>query len=111
MTTVLDRVTEVQDQVLETISHTKEPITNAVTTVVEFLMERLPEVPALPYAERLPTPKELIDNQARFATKLVSTNKAVALSAAKAAAPLTDKLLDRHPAPRKTPTAVRAEAA
>ncbi len=93
--TVLDRVTEVQDQVLTAISNTKEPVTNAVATVVGYVVDRAPQVPALPFAEKLPTPKELIDNQAKFASKLVTTNKAVALSVARAAAPLTDQLLDR----------------
>lgn len=96
MTTVLERVTEVQDQLLAAISNTKEPVTNAVATVVSLVIERAPQVPVLPFAEQLPTPKELIDNQARFATKLVSTNKSVALSVAKAAQPLTDQLLDRR---------------
>lgn len=102
---VLDRVTEVQDQVISAISSTKEPVTNVVSTVVGFVVERVPEVPALPFADLLPTPKELIDNQAKFATKLVSTNKSVALSVARAAQPLTDPLLDR-----KAPAA-RAKAA
>lgn len=105
MNAVLDRVTEVQDQVLTAISNTKEPMTSAVATVVGFVVERAPQVPALPFADKLPTPKELIDNQAKFATKLVSTNKSVALSVAKAAQPLTDQLLDRRAA------AARAKAA
>lgn len=95
MTTILDRVSEVQDQVLTAISNTKEPVTNAVATVVDFVVERAPQVPALPFADQLPTPKELIDNQAKFASKLVTANKSVALSLAKAAQPLTDQLLDR----------------
>ena len=98
--TVLDRVTEVQDQVLAAISNTKEPVTNAVSTVVGFVVERAPQVPALPFAEQLPTPKELIDNQAKFASKLVTANKTVALGVAKAAQPLTDQLLDRRTAAR-----------
>lgn len=100
MTTVLDRVTEVQDQVLTAIESAKEPFTNAVATVVGIVVERAPQVPTLPFAEVLPTPKELIDNQARFASKLVTANKSVALSVAKAAQPLTDQLLDRKPANR-----------
>ncbi len=100
MTTVLDRVTEVQDQVLTAIESAKEPVTNAVATVVGIVVERAPQVPTLPFAEVLPTPKELIDNQARFASKLVTANKSVALSVAKAAQPLTDQLLDRKPANR-----------
>jgi hypothetical protein len=95
MTVVLDRVTEVQDQILEAIAKTKAPVSNAVSTVVDFVTDRVPEVPAVPFADQIPTPKELIDNQAKFASKLVTTNKSVALAAAKAAQPLTDQLLDR----------------
>jgi hypothetical protein len=105
MSTVLDRVTEVQDQVLAVISSTKEPVSNVVATVVGFVVERAPQVPALPFADQLPTPKELIDNQAKFASKLVSTNKSVALGVAKAAQPLTDQLLDRRPAVRSAKAA------
>jgi hypothetical protein len=95
MTVVIDRMTEVQDKIISTIADTKTPVANAVSTMVDFVVERVPEVPALPFADRLPTPKELIENQAKFASKLVTTNKSVALAAAKAAAPLTDQLLDR----------------
>ena len=68
----------------------------------------VPQVPALPFAEQIPTPKELIDNQAKFASKLVSTNKSVALAVAKAAQPLTDQLLDRSSGPRSTRATAKA---
>jgi hypothetical protein len=100
MSTVLDRVTEVQDQVLTAISSTKDPVANVVSTVVDFVVGRAPQVPSLPFADQLPTPKELIDNQAKFASKLVTTNKSVALGVARAAQPLTDQLLDRRSAAR-----------
>lgn len=110
-TPVLDRVSEVQEQVLEVIASVKEPVTKAIDAVVTLVVDRV-EVPAVPFvAELVPTPKEIIDNQASFATKLVSTNKSVALSAARAAAPLTDQLLDRKaPAARKA-KATNAKAA
>ncbi len=95
MTAVLDRVTEVQDQIIDAITKPKAPVTDAVSTAVDFVLDRVPEVPALPFADQIPTPKELIDNQAKFASKLVTTNKSVALAVAKAAQPLTDQLLDR----------------
>lgn len=97
MTDVLDRVTEIQDQIVEAIAGTKAPVANAVSTIVDFVVENVPTVPALPFAEQIPTPKDVIDNQAKFASKLVTTNKTVALAAAKAAQPLTDQLLDRVP--------------
>ncbi len=97
MDTLLDPLTDVQDRIVTALANVKQPVTTAVGTVVEFVLDRVPEVPALPYAEVLPTPLELIDNQAKFASKVVSTSKSVAVSAAKAASPLTDKLLDREP--------------
>jgi hypothetical protein len=105
MTAVIDRMTEVQDKIISTIADTKSPVSNAVSTVVGYVVERVPQVPAVPFADQIPTPKELIDNQAKFASKLVTTNKAVALAAAKAAAPLTDQLLDRAASPVKAATA------
>jgi hypothetical protein len=108
MDNVLDPVIEVQDRIIDAISRTKQPLTDAVSQVVDAILGRVPEIPVLPYAERIPTPAELIENQAKFASKLVSTNKSVALSAAKAAAPLTDKLLDRSSVAAARKTSVKA---
>ncbi|MFV0315626.1 MAG: hypothetical protein ACK5O2_01530 [Microthrixaceae bacterium] len=93
-TQVLDRVSDVQEQVIELLAGMKAPVTQAVDTVVGLVTDRV-DVPALPFADEIPTPKEIIDNQAKFASKVVSTNKTTALAAARAAAPLTDALLDR----------------
>lgn len=103
METLLDPVTDVQARILDALGKAKKPVADAVTKVVDVVLERVPAVPSLPYSELIPTPAEIIDNQAKFASKLVSTNKSIALGAAKAAAPLTDKLLDRS-----TPVAVKA---
>lgn len=100
-TPVIDKLTDVQAQVVDAISTVKEPVTSGVSAVVEFLLERLPQVPVLPYAEQIPTPKELIDNQYKFAKSIIDANKDIALSVAKAAAPLTDKVLDRKAPVRK----------
>ncbi len=109
MDTLLDPISEVQDRIVTALGNAKQPVTTAVGTVVALILERVPEVPTLPYAEVIPTPLELIDNQAKFATKVVSTSKSVATAAAKAASPITDQLLDRQ-APAKKVKAV-ADAA
>ena len=98
MTLVLDKLTDVQTTVVDTISSVKEPVVKGVSTVVDFVVERLPEIPALPYAEQIPTPVELVNNQYKFAKSIIDTNKDIALAVAKAVAPLTDKALDRKPA-------------
>jgi hypothetical protein len=95
VSTILEPVTEIQDRIIDAISSLKQPVTKAVNTAVTFVTERRSEFPTLPFAAKLPTPGEVIDNQAKFATKVVSTSKTVANAAAKAAAPLTDQLLDR----------------
>ena len=63
----------------------------------------------MPYADQIPTPKELIDNQYKFAKSLIDTNKDIALSVAKAAAPLTDAVLDRKPVAKKVAAKPKAE--
>lgn len=110
MTVVLDKITEVQDQVIDLLSSTKEPVTKGVVTVVDFVTGRLPEIPVLPFAEQVPTPVEVINNQYKFAKSIIDANKDIALAVAKAAAPLTDKVLDRRSArpAAKKPAAKKA---
>ena len=105
MTTVLTRVSDVQDQVISAINSVNEPLTVAVALAVGYVVDKAPQIPSVPFAEKLPTPKELINNQAKFASKLVTTNKTVALSVAAAAQPLTDQLLDRKAGPTRSRTA------
>lgn len=107
-TTIIERVSDVQEQVIELLESVKEPVTKAVSTVSTFVSDRV-EIRPIPYAQEVPSPKEVIDNQAKFASKLVTTNKAVALSAARAAAPVTDPLLARSTG-RKTASSAKAAA-
>ena len=98
MTVVLDKLTDVQTNVVETISLVKEPVVKSVTAVVDFVIELIPTIPTLPFAEQIPTPIEVVNNQYKFAKSVIDTNKDIALAVAKAAAPLTDPALDRRPA-------------
>lgn len=104
MTLVIDKLTDVQDQILGTIALVKEPVVNGVTAVVGFVTGRVSEIPALPFGEKIPTPTEVVNNQYKFAKSIIDTNKDIALAVAKAAAPITDKVLDRkvvRPAAKK----------
>ena len=109
-TQVMDRVTEIQEQIVEWVESLKEPVSNAVSSVSGFVNDRV-ELRPVPYAAEIPTPKEIIDNQAKFASKLVSTNKSIALGAARAAAPVTDTLLDRKVVKKAAPKAETKAAA
>ena len=56
----------------------------------------------IPFAEKLPTPKEIIDNQYKFAKTLLDDQKNFALKVAAAVAPITDKALDRKAPAKRT---------
>jgi len=109
-TVVMDKITEAQDQVVETIGSVKEPVVSGVTTVTQFVVDNVGTIPVAPFADQIPTPKEIIDNQYKFAKKVIDTNKDLALAVAKAAAPVTDKLLDRKPAPARKASTKKASA-
>lgn len=100
MPVVLEKLTEVQDGVLDAIGKVKEPAVKTVTTVIDLITERVPELPALSFGKEIPTPAELINNQHKFAKSVIDVNKDIALAIAKAAAPVTDKVLDRKAAPK-----------
>ncbi len=108
MTVVLEKLTDVQTQVVDTMARVKEPAVKGVTVVVDFVTDRVNEIPALPFGEKLPTPVELVNNQYKFAKSVIDTQKDIALAVAKAAAPLTDKVLDRKPARAAAKKATKA---
>ncbi|CCM65117.1 MULTISPECIES: hypothetical protein [Candidatus Neomicrothrix] len=99
-TTILDRVVEVQDQVVDGLGKAKSPAVNATETATKFVQERVEvALRPVPMAEKLPTPEEVLNAHFDFAGKLLDTSKDVALAVAKAAAPVTNKWLDRKPKP------------
>ena len=108
MTLVLDKLTDAQTSIVDTIASVKEPVVSGVSTVVDFVTGRVSEIPALPFGEKIPTPVELVNNQYKFAKSIIDTNKDIALSVAKAAAPITDKVLDRKPVARKVTKVAKA---
>ena len=92
-TTAIDRITEVQDKVLETIDQIQEPIVSAVRDSAAKAESRLPELPALPFADKLPPADELVANQFAFAAKLLEQQKAFAEALLDAARPVSEKLV------------------
>ena len=72
MSVVLDKVTEIQDQVIDYLGSVKEPVVSGVEAVVGFVMAEFD-----------------------FVGRLLDTNKEIAVAVVKAASPLTNKILDR----------------
>lgn len=111
MSVVLDKVTEVQDSIVDYVGSVKEPLANGVETAVGFVMDRFSDIPAVPFADKLSTPAEVVKAEFDFAGRLLDANKDIVEAVVKAAAPLTNKLLDRSAVKTVKKTAAKAKSA
>ena len=69
-TTILDRVVEVEDQIVDSIGQVKEPVVSATEAATKFVQERVEvALRPVPMAEKLPTPEEVLNAQFDFASK------------------------------------------
>lgn len=91
-TATIERLSEVQERVLEFVGSVQEPIVSGMKNVVEFVDDRLPELPELPYAKEIPTTREFLTNQFAFADKMLKQNKKFSLAMSDAAKPLEVQL-------------------
>ena len=109
-TPVIETISDVQGQIIVYVGKAKDPLTSGVSTVVDFVTDHVSSIPAMPFADQIPTPKEIIDNQYKFTKQFIDAQKALALSVAKAAAPVTDQVLDRSTPTRKTASSAASKA-
>lgn len=72
---VIDKLTQLQEQVLETVEQVQEPVVKAARQAAEVVEPRLPELPALPFADKLPSADELVANQYDFVLKVIEQQK------------------------------------
>jgi hypothetical protein len=81
MSKLIDQLTERQNQFLEAASRVQEPVVDGVRQTTSVMDRVVPErLATLPFADRLPTASELIENQYAFAKKWVQLNHDFALS-------------------------------
>jgi hypothetical protein len=86
---LMDTITKVEDQIVDTIKAAQEPTVDVVRRVAEFVDDLLPEDrPELPYAEQLPSPAEVVENAYAFAQTLLDLNHQFAKALLDAASPL-----------------------
>ena len=79
---------DVQDEILNVIRTSQETVVEAVKTWVETVKAVTPKVPAVPLAEKLPKPEDVVTNAYGFAEKLLSGQRQFAEELVKATAPL-----------------------
>ncbi len=81
---------EMQEEFLKTVRRSQEFMLDAIRTWAEAVQSITPNLPAvhLPFADKLPKPKDVVDNTYDFAQKLLASQRKFAEDVLKAAAPL-----------------------
>lgn len=108
MATATDTLIKVQDQILETLASIQKPVLDAVTKLADRAESVVPEVPAVPGADRLPTVDELIVNQFAFAEKVLTQQKDFTAELIKAVKPVSSRLASVEAKPKARTTKAAA---
>ena len=82
---------QAQEQTLTTLRQSQQVIVEAVQAWAQAVEKAVPETPALPFAEELPTPQQLIHTSFDFAEQLLKAQREFAENLVSAAAPVIDK--------------------
>ncbi|WP_208029061.1 hypothetical protein [Rhabdothermincola sediminis] len=93
MSTVIERLTELQDKVVESVTSFQEPVVETVRKAVDTVDERIPELPTDAITEKLPTARELVDNQFEFASRMLKVSHDFVLAILEAIEPVTEKVV------------------
>jgi hypothetical protein len=85
----VSEITEsVQTQVFDLLNRAQDRTIDSVRTVAETVEGYVPELPALPFTDRLPDPSSVVDNAFDFAEKLLHSQRKFAEDLFAAAAPV-----------------------
>jgi hypothetical protein len=82
---------ELQDQVLDAVRKSQETMVDAIRTwagTVQAITTSLPEVPSVPFADKLPNPGELVASAYDFAGQLLTAQRKFAQDVIDATAPV-----------------------
>jgi hypothetical protein len=88
MSTVAELAQTAQEQTLAAIRQSQQLVVEAVKAWSETVEKAVPKVPQLPFAEELPTPKQLVDQGFGFAEQLLKAQREFAEQVLAAAAPV-----------------------
>lgn len=110
-TTPIERLTEVQEKVVETVQSFHDPIVSNVKRAAEYMEQYVPEVPTERFTEALPTARELVDNHYKFAARLLDANHKLVTDILEAVEPVTEKVVKPSPSATKKSVKKVPEAA
>ena len=90
----VSEITEsVQTQVLDLLNKAQDATIDGVRTLAETVEGFVPELPALPFADRIPEPSTLVDDAFDFAAKVLDSQRHFAQELFAAAAPVTSNVV------------------
>lgn len=90
-TSPTDQAQAAQEQTLKVVRQSQQAVVDAVRTWAEAVESAIPELPALPYGDRIPTPTELVEQSFGFAEKLLEAQHEFAQKLLAAASPVLEK--------------------
>ena len=80
-----------QEQTLKSIRETQQAVVEAVRTWADAVEKTVPATPAMPFAEELPSPTEIVHSSFEFAEQLLKAQREFAENVLAAASPVIDK--------------------
>jgi hypothetical protein len=92
MTEYTKRIDQAGDQVLSTVKRAYGIGVDAVSTASEWAADFIPQVPEVPYADRIPSPRELTKVSFDFLTELTKLQRDYVNALLDAIEPVTKKV-------------------
>lgn len=90
-TTITDNTQAAQEQTLKAIRQAQQAVVEAVRTSAKTVEKTIPETPAVPFGDKLPTPQEIIETSFGFAEELLKAQREFAENLLTAVMPLLKK--------------------
>jgi hypothetical protein len=88
MANATELLDSIEDQVLEAVRQSQDVVVKAVKSWADAGKNLVPDLPALPFADQLPSATELVDKTFDFADKLIAAQREFASAVIDAAKPL-----------------------
>jgi hypothetical protein len=88
---------EIQDQILDAVRKSQETVVDAIKAwadTVQAITPSLPSAPAVPFADKLPKPGELVANAYDFAEQLLASQRKFAEEVLEATTSVTSAASD-----------------
>jgi len=93
MTKYTEVATKTGDRVLSLIGDAEDAVVSAVSSVSQLVGSVLPDLPALPLADTIPAPRELVTEGLTFAERVLKQQKSYATNLVKAFEPISSKVI------------------